>query len=298
MTLFVFFLVALSASLHVLWNALVKQCEEKVSFAWLTAALGGLILLPVLIVSRIAAPGPLGREVFLLAALSGFIEALYVLFLFNAYRAADLSFVYPLSRGIAPLGTLLLGGVLLGDYVPPVNALAVTTVAAGVGFLAFSSGGRFQGEGRRGLSGLLMAIATGCMIAGYHLVDRRAMTLPNPPEAIEYLALMHLFQAAFVTLGAFFYAGLDRRRLFSEWTTNRRSVLIVGGCTPLAYFLIMVALRYGNVTYVTAGRNFGILISMIAGGLVLKERITWVRLTGAALIAAGLAGLVILNSHG
>lgn len=297
MTLFVFFLVAFSASLHVLWNALVKQCEDKVSFAWLTNVAGALVLVPVLLASRIVAPGPLGVDVFFWAGLSGFIESLYVLFLFSAYRTGDLSFVYPLSRGIAPLGTLMLGGLLLGDHVPAMNALAVGTVALGVGTLAFSTGKRTEDQGGA-LSGFLLAAATGLMIAGYHLVDRKAMTLPSPPEAIEYLALMHLFQALFVSLGSIVAACRGRSRLLSEWRANRKSVLVVGFCTPLAYFLIMVALRYGNVTYVTAGRNFGILISMIAGGVCLRERITWVRISGAALIALGLAGLVLFNGNG
>jgi drug/metabolite transporter (DMT)-like permease len=56
---------------------------------------------------------------------------------------------------------------------------------------------------------------------------------------------------------------------------NRLGVLIVGICIPAAYFLIVLTLRYGNVTHVTAGRNIGIVLSTLVGLLFLKERVSW-----------------------
>jgi len=83
------------------------------------------------------------------------------------------------------------------------------------------------------------------------------------------------------------------RELLSEWMTNRVGVLIVGVCIPAAYFLIVLALRYGNVTYVTAGRNIGIVLSTLVGLFILKERVSRGRLVGSILILAGVAGLVL-----
>jgi drug/metabolite transporter (DMT)-like permease len=146
-----------------------------------------------------------------------------------------------------------------------------------------------------GGSGLLLAFGTGCMIAGYHLVDRRAMSMAEPPSPLEYLFLVHLFMSAFITL----WFGLclrQGRELLSEWTTNRLGVLMVGICIPAAYFLIVLALRYGNVTYVTAGRNIGIVLSTLVGFLFLKERASWGRMVGSLLILAGVVGLV-LSAH-
>ena len=117
MTFFVFVLVLLSASLHVLWNTLVKQSEDKPSFAVLTTLMATLALVPVFIASRVVQPGPLSPAAWSWAALSGLLEALYLVLLFGAYGRADLSVVYPLSRGVAPLVTLVLGGRLLaGPY--------------------------------------------------------------------------------------------------------------------------------------------------------------------------------------
>ena len=290
MTLFVFLLVLLSSSVHVLWNTLVKQSEDKPSFAWLTTLVATLVLVPAFGASRWLWPGTLGPPAWGWAALSGLFEALYAVLLFGAYGRADLSVVYPLSRGVAPLVTLILGGRLLGDSVSLLHGVAVLMIVAGVTSVAVSS--HDSTRDKLGRSGLFLALGTGCMIAGYHLVDRRAMSLADPPNPFEYLFLVHLFMSAFITL----WFGLclrQGRELLSEWATNRTGVLIVGVCIPTAYFLIVLALRYGNVTHVTAGRNIGIVLSTLVGLLFLKERVSWGRLLGSLFILAGVVGLVL-----
>lgn len=293
MALIVFTLVTLSAILHVLWNTLIKTCIDKTSFAWLTSIGGCFVLLPVFIFFRLWNPGPLGGEVWLWAALSGLFEAFYVIFLFGAYGRADLSVVYPLSRGIAPLITMILGDVLVGDAVTLHQSLTIGVICAGVAAVSYSS--RTSSKYYNVWSGICLAMATGCMIAGYHLVDRKAMRMPYPPNPVEYLFLMHLFLGAYIT--AFVTLGLKHgRQILVEWSSNRKSVLIVSFCTPLAYFLIIVALRYGNVTHVAAGRNIGIVISLLVGGLFLKETVHRSRIIGALLIAAGVGALIVLSS--
>ncbi len=289
----VFALVVGSASLHVLWNGLVKSCDDKASFIWLTSVVGCLLLLPVLIVHELFSVQGVCAAAVGWAALSGFFEALYAILLFSAYRYGDLSVVYPLSRGMAPIVLMMLGGVLLGDSVSAGSAAAVAVVVSGVVMVALS--GKPTDEWLECLRSpeLLLSLATGCMIAGYHLVDRRAMTMAAAPSAWIYLCLMHLFLAVYVS--AWCWLLLRRgRSLFSEWRNNRQGVMIVGICTPAAYLLIMIALRFGNVTFIAAGRNIGIFLSTAAGAVFLKEPVGRWRFLGAVLIVLGVMGLVVV----
>ena len=288
MSLNVFLLVAVSATLHVLWNLLVKQSEDKVSFAWLTSLAGTLVLAPVFLTFRWLAPGPLSLEIFGWAALSGLFEALYVVFLFAAYGQADLSVVYPLSRGVAPVFTLLLGAAVVGDRVDRPHLVWVGLVVAGVVFVAISI--KSQAEAKWRSADLLWPLCTGAMIAAYHLVDRRALSLAVAPNPVEYLFLMHFFLVIYVTLWALWRK--SRQGLWTEWRSNRRGVIIVGICTPMAYLLIMLALRLGNVTYVAAGRNIGIVVSTLVGWLYLKEKVGPLRIVGGLIIMFGVAALV------
>jgi drug/metabolite transporter (DMT)-like permease len=297
-TVKVFLLVVVAASLHVFWNALAKKSREKLSFAWLVSTAGVVFMSPFFLLYRIAKPGPLGGEVWALAALSGFLQSLYFITLSRAYGHADLSVVYPLSRGIAPVLTAGAAGWLVGDAVGPVSGLAVAAVAAGAALVS-AEALHLARHWRRELRGILLAFATGCIIAGYHLIDRRARALPTRPAALEYLFLLHAFMVAFLAPWVWLQSTW-RRGIIREWMTNTRSVLAGGICVPLAYYLIVVALGLPgtNVTYVTAGRNVGILISTAAGAVFLKERVGWRRAAGACLIALGVAALVALPGMG
>ena len=53
------------------------------------------------------------------------LEALYFGFLAAAYRRGDLSLVYPLARGSAPLLAVAIGVVLLGERLGPIGYLGV-----------------------------------------------------------------------------------------------------------------------------------------------------------------------------
>ena len=187
---------------------------------------------------------------------------------------------------------MALGGVFVGDAVTLPQGLIIGIICAGVAAIGYSA--HTTDKKQSAGPGIYFAIATGCMIAGYHLVDRKAMSIPYPPNPMEYLFLMHFFLGIFIT--AFVTIGLKPgRQILVEWRCNRKSVLIVGFCTPLAYFLIILALRYGNVTHVAAGRNIGIVISLLVGRLFLKETVCRYRMSGALLITFGVAALFIFS---
>ena len=295
MTAFVFLLVLLSAALHVLWNALIKKAGDKASFLWLTIGASTVLLTPVFVFLRWRSPGPLGGEVLAWAGLSGLIEAGYILLLLGAYERADLSVVYPLSRGVAPLVTLAVAGWLVGDTVGLWSGLAVLSVVAGVVAVSFSAGSASGGTHR--LPGALLAVAAGVLIAGYHLVDRHVLSRPNAPNPLEYLFLMHLSLTACLTVWVVLRPRL-RAKALAAWHTGCKGAVLLGSLGPLAYLLILLAMAQaaGNVTYIAAGRNVGIVISTAVGALFLRERVGWRRAAGAGLIAAGVVGLVVLRS--
>ena len=295
MTVTVFLLVALAASLHVLWNTLAKSSENKLCFAWLVSALGVALMGPIFLFCRVAAPGPLGGKVVAIAAGSGLLQATYFITLSLAYARADLSVVYPLSRGVAPLVTAAAAGRIVGDALDPLSGAAVAVVVVGVALVG-AEALRGRGQWRRDACGILLALATGCLIGGYHLIDRFAMAMPDRPRPLEYLFVLYSFMTFFLAPWVWLTRA-GRGGIARELTANRKAVVTGGICVPLAYFLIVTALRGGNVTYIAAARNIGILISTAVGALFLKEAVGWKRAAGAAMIAAGVAALVVVSSH-
>jgi drug/metabolite transporter (DMT)-like permease len=295
MTPTVFLLVLLSASIHVAWNAVGKRSGDKVVFALATLLVSAALLGVVFVVRRLACPGVWTAESLVWVMFSGLFEALYFALLFSAYHHVDLSVAYPLSRGVAPVFALVAGGLLMREWIGVPEGMAVATVLAGVGAVSLSVQAG-DGEGKHGL-GILLATATGAMIAGYHVVDRRAMTLAAPPDSLEFLFLKHLFIVFFLSLFLSLRGRGVWRRLAAEWRRSPRTVCAVGVMTPLAYFLILLALTKGNATYVSAGRNIGIVLSTVVGKTVLGETVRPRRWLGAVLILAGIGWLVYLGAH-
>ena len=111
-------------------------------------------------------------------AASAAFEGVYFALLVAAYRRRELSVVYPIARGSAPLLVLLGTAVVLGRHVSAAAAVGVCLVAVGVVLV--------RGI-RRGAEGVLVALAIGCAIAAYTLVDKDGL---QHAAALPYLELV------------------------------------------------------------------------------------------------------------
>ena len=143
-------------------------------------------------------------------------------------------------------------------------------------------------------SALAAALLTGFMIAGYQLVDRRAMMVESAPDSLEFLYLIHLNVTVFLTV-AVFLGHTSWRRIRVEWTRGVWAAVAVSVGIPLAFYFIIVALKYADVTYVTAARNIGIVVSTAVGALWLREKVTAVRLAGALIVLASVVALALIK---
>ena len=94
-------LVSAGSALHALWNVLVKRSgTSDVAFVWVYSAIAAPLWLAVLTVE--ATWGGLGPA-WWAALVSTALHTAYAAVLQRAYSSADLSVVYPVSRGLAPV---------------------------------------------------------------------------------------------------------------------------------------------------------------------------------------------------
>src|SRR3972149_11270763 len=109
-------LVLTAAVLHAGWNVLLKPSGDPLRTAVRLQVIGTAVLAPLGLVAWFALDRPpLDPAGVALALLSGGLEAAYFIFLSAAYGRGDLSLVYPLARGSAPLLSVLIGIGLLGE---------------------------------------------------------------------------------------------------------------------------------------------------------------------------------------
>jgi drug/metabolite transporter (DMT)-like permease len=256
-----------AAVLHAGWNVLLRGSEDVEARTAVVLGLSVLIFAPVA-----AATWSVSWAVAPYVAASAALEIAYFALLVAAYRRRELSVVYPVARGSAPVLVLLGTVAVLGRHVTPRAAVGVCLVAAGVVLV--------RGV-RRGAEGVLVALAIGCAIAGYTLVDKDGL---QHAAALPYLELVLLP----VALAAVPVAAIRRgtTALRAQLTV---STLVAAVASFGAYALVLAALRLAPAPQVAAVRETSVVIAALLAGTFLRERVGIERLAGAVAVVLGVA---------
>jgi drug/metabolite transporter (DMT)-like permease len=213
---------------------------------------------------------------------SAALELGYFAFLAAGYRISDVSLVYPVARGIAPILVLLGAVVVLGHGTSPGQVVGVVAVGVGI-VLVRGIGSLAHGAA----TGFLFAVAAGTFIAGYTLVDKQGLHHAAP---IPYIELVLIGPAILYSLVIWRVRGATALR--AEAT---RGIAIVGVVLFGTYILVLFALRLAPAASVSAVRETSIVIASGLAAVMAHEHVTRTRFAGAVLVAAGIA-LVALYS--
>jgi drug/metabolite transporter (DMT)-like permease len=272
MTTGVFAMVLCAAVLHAAWNALVKVNADRLVV--IAIMMMSQVAVAVLIVPFVAFPTP---ESWPYIWASTVLNTAYCVFLVNAYRHGDLSHVYPLSRGSAPLIVAGLSVALVGETLSRQAGLSVLVIALGIMSLALTRGA----EGFRDPRAILYAAGTGVFIAGYTVVDGVGARLAV--SAHSYTFWVHLFNGVPIALLALY---LRRGRVFPSISKTWKAGVLGGVVSLLAYWIVIWAMTQAPMALVAAVRETSMVFAILFGVVFLKERLNLARLasTGATLI--------------
>lgn len=258
-----------AAVLHALWNLGLASARDTEA-----ATAVALVVAVVLFAPVAALAADVRSEAVPYIAGSAALELVYFSLLATAYRRAELSVVYPLSRGLAPVLVLAVGVVALSASLSAGQVAGVVLVSAGVMLV--------RDLRRLGDPGdLAFSVAIAAAIAGYTLVDNEGLHYANP---IAYLELV-------LAVPAFAYFAVIAR---SRGAAGMRAVAgprTVGIAIGMfgAYALTLAALELASTASVAAVRESSIVIATALAGVALKETVSRRRLAGAALVVAGIA---------
>jgi drug/metabolite transporter (DMT)-like permease len=292
----VFILVAGAAVLHVTWNVLLKTAGDPLRAAAVGMGTAAAVICPVALVEWLRVGRPfISGETLGLSVASGALEALYFGFLASAYRRGDLSLVYPIARGTAPLLAVALGVVVLNERLGPIGFLGVAALLIGLLTLQrpwqyLSAAGRASG----GAAGF--ALLTGVTIASYSAVDKVGVSGTEP---LVYAGLIW----ASCTVFLWSYVWVYRRQqdapdpdLEVAAFSSRRAG--TGGLITLgAYLLILEAFTVAPLTAVTPLRESAIVLASGWGAFRMREaadrRDAFQRIGSAGLVLVGALLLAI-----
>jgi drug/metabolite transporter (DMT)-like permease len=262
-----------AAFLHAFWNLLVAGARDIEATTAVALVVGVVAFAPVAALAWEA-----DSKVWPYLAVTSLLQLLYFVLLTAAYGRADLSFVYPIARGSAPVLVLLAAVVVLGDAASTAQVLGVLTVAAGVLLVRGING-------HATLVDLALALAVGACIASYTLVDSRGIQYASP---IVYQELSMIPAAIFFLLLTF-----RRRGRVAVRSAVGMASVAAGLATFGAYILVLAALARAPAAPVAAVRETSVVIATALAVPILHERVGPARIAGAVLVVLGVVMLAL-----
>jgi uncharacterized membrane protein len=294
-------LVAVAAVLHVAWNVRLKTAGDPLRTATIGMLAASVGIVPAGLVAWLVSGAPaLPLAGVALGIASGVIDAVYFVFLAAAYRRGDLSVVYPLARGTAPLLAVVVGVGLLGERLGLGGSLGVVALLAGFlwlqrpwRILAMARGRGSNPAGQRAIdTSILFALATGVTIATYTALDRVGTRLIEP---VPYAAILWVTTSAALVLWIAFVAGGDLLRYGPAAT---RHAVIGGWLTLGGYLCVLVALSVAPLSGVAPLRESAIVFAAAWGSVKMGEaadRAEVGRRVGASVLIVGGALLLAVG---
>jgi drug/metabolite transporter (DMT)-like permease len=262
-----------SAFLHALWNVLLARERDTEAATAVAMAASVVVFAPVVALTWDADAG-----VWPFVAVTALLQLTYFALLAAAYSRAEISFVYPVARGVAPVLVLVVGVVALGVGASALQALGVVLVGVGVLLV------RGLGNGDR--TGLAFGLSLAGVIAAYTLVDKDGIEHASP---LTYLELgMVLAAAGYVVIVSALPDGRARLR-----AAVRPAPAAAGVISFVAYALVLAALQRAPAAPVAAVRETSVVIVAVLAAAVLKERVGPLRLAGAVVVVLGVALLAL-----
>lgn len=269
-------LVLIAALLHASWNAFVKAATDRLVILGLIAT--SHVFVGVFLVFQSPLPD-IASVPYIVA--STIIHFGYYYLLYHSYRLGDLSQVYPIARGMAPILVAVGAQLFAGEALVPLAWAGVLIASAGIFML---SGNIFNGK--ISPHAILAAMATGLMIGLYSIADGLGVRIAN--SSLGYIGW--LFAAEILVVG--FVFSKIRHRL-KQITKQTLLLGLFGGLiSAMAYGIVIYVKASAPLGIVSTFRETSVVFASLIGILWLGER-PWKLRIGASIVVVG--GVIVMG---
>jgi len=262
-----------AALLHAVWNALVKVNGDRLIMVAIMMTSQAVIA--ILVLPFVEFPTPASWP-YIWASTA--LHTAYFLFLVMAYRYGDLSHVYPIARGSAPLIVAVVSVAIVGETLSRQAALSVVLIALGIMSLTLTRGA----SGFREPKAILYALGTGVFIAGYTVVDGLGGRLAD--SAHSYIFWLNLFDGIPITILALY---LRWGQIFVQVRVSWKPGVFSGIVSLVAYWIVIWAMTLAPMALVSAVRETSMVFAVLFGVLFLRERLNLARLASTTITLVG-----------
>jgi drug/metabolite transporter (DMT)-like permease len=273
---FVFSVVLASAFAHAIMNCALKRQPDPLAATLMLAICGGVVATPLLMIT--GTPG-LEAAPFLIASV--LVHIFYWTYLGRAYASGEVSVVFPLARGVAPILTLGVAVVLLSEKISPAELAFIALIVAGI-FLVMSSGvdkSRLWRE--QTVANALIVAVTICL---YTVID--GIGTRRSGNAASYVVMLYVCNGWMLLI---YGLAKQRERLVSALDNGWRTGVLTGTMSLGIYGIALWAMTKAPIPLVAALRETSVMFAAILAVLWLREPMRVGRMVGAGVIVAGVA---------
>jgi drug/metabolite transporter (DMT)-like permease len=274
MTLLVTALLLLAALVHASWNAFIKGARDPVAMATLIYGTEAAVMVPALFIV-----GPLPQSLWLLMTVHVLLHIVYKIVLIQMYLHGDLSQVYPVARGVAPLLVTLLAIPAAGEVPNAISLAGIGLIC--VGLLSFALERSHIGQARG--KPLMLAATAGIVLSAYTVID--GLGVRTEGAAFAYVAWLFVLDGATMIVIARIWRG---ERLYSALLDRWKTGVALGVISTINFCIVLWALSFAAMGPVAAIRETSVVFAALIGAIFMGESFGIRRICASILIAAGI----------
>jgi len=275
MPLNIFLAIILAAFLHAVWNAMVKNEDNK--YLAVTAIVLGHVPVSVLIILLTPIPSVESIPFIILSAL---LHIGYEWYLLSAYRFGDLTKVYPIARGTAPILITIVSLIFLGVALSNFEILGIIIISLGI--LSLSLQGA---KGIKNRSAVIYALVTGFFIMGYSITDGYGARVSN--SFLSYMGWSFILNA---TIFPIILKINNKSEIITKTFKEGKKIFFIGGTLSyIVYGIVIWGFTQAPIALITALRETSIIFALLIGTFFLKEKFTLFKVIATFVIFFGVA---------
>jgi len=273
MPLNIFLAIILAAFLHAVWNAMVKNEDNK--YLAVTAIVLGHVPVSVLIILLTPIPSVESIPFIILSAL---LHIGYEWYLLSAYRFGDLTKVYPIARGTAPILITIVSLIFLGVALSNFEILGIFIISLGI--LSLSLQGA---KGIKNRSAVIYALVTGFFIMGYSITDGYGARVSN--SFLSYMGWSFILNA---TIFPIILKINNKSEIITKTFKEGKKIFFIGGTLSyIVYGIVIWGFTQAPIALITALRETSIIFALLIGTFFLKEKFTLLKTAAVLTIFFG-----------
>ena len=270
-----FLAIILAAFLHAVWNAMVKNEDNK--YLAVTAIVLGQVPVSVLIILLTPIPSVESIPFIILSAL---LHIGYEWYLLSAYRFGDLTKVYPIARGTAPILITIVSLIFLGVALSNFEILGIIIISLGI--LSLSLQGA---KGIKNRSAVIYALVTGFFIMGYSITDGYGARVSN--SFLSYMGWSFILNA---TIFPIILKINNKSEIITKTFKEGKKIFFIGGTLSyIVYGIVIWGFTQAPIALITALRETSIIFALLIGTFFLKEKFTLLKVIATFIIFFGVA---------